>query len=179
MRAFIAIEMPENVKNELIKIQKEIDRLGLIKGRFTEIENLHLTLKFLGEISRSELEAVKEKLASIKFDLFEAELNELGVFNSEEFIRIVWIGLKGDDLFKIQKQVDQTLEDIFPSESRFMAHVTLARPKFVEDKQVFINELKKISFDKIKFKIDKVVLKDSELTEQGAKYSDLLMIRGR
>ncbi|MBS3092269.1 RNA 2',3'-cyclic phosphodiesterase [Candidatus Pacearchaeota archaeon] len=177
MRAFIAIEMPENVKQELTKIQKEIDKLALIKGKFTEFENLHLTLKFLGEISRSELEAVKERLGSIKFDPFEAELGELGVF-SEDFIRIVWIGLNGKEMFEIQKQVDKMLEDIFPPENRFMAHVTLARPKFVEDKQVFINELKKISFEKMKFKVDNISLKESELTKQGAKYSDLLMVRG-
>lgn len=178
MRAFIAIEMPENVKQELIKIQKEIDKLGLIKGKFTEFENLHLTLKFLGEISRSELEAVKERLVSIKFDPFEVELNELGVF-SEDFIRIVWIGLNGELLFQIQKDVDKALEDIFPPENRFMAHVTLARPKFVEDKQVFIHEIKKISFEKLKFKVDNISLKESELTQRGARYSDLLMVRGR
>ena len=178
MRAFIAIEMPENVKQEMIKIQKEVDRLGLIKGKFTEFENLHLTLKFLGEISESELRAVKDKLEGIKFEPFECELNELGVF-SEEFIRIIWVGLKGENLFQIQKDVDKALQDIFPPENRFMAHVTLARPKYVEDKQVFINELKKISLEKLKFQVNSVSLKESELTKQGAKYSELMMVRGR
>lgn len=173
MRSFIAIEFPEEVTSELIKIQKEIDRLGLLKGKFTEQENFHLTLKFLGDLSRSELDAVKEKISEIKFNPFKMEFDQIGVF-SEDFIRIIWISLKGDELFKLQKEIDSALEPFFPKEYRFMAHITLARPKFVEDKKTLISELDKINFDKKPFEVDKIVLKKSELTSEGPKYSDLL-----
>ena len=81
MRIFISVEFPEEIKKELMLIQKEIDKLGLIRGKFTEPENIHLTLKFLGEISDSELRAVKDKLSNLDFSnfylSFDTSLNEL------------------------------------------------------------------------------------------------------
>tara|TARA_Y100000310_G_C20650544_1_gene799159 strand:- start:1101 stop:1658 length:558 start_codon:yes stop_codon:yes gene_type:complete len=175
MRVFISIEFPEEVKKELLQIQKEIDFLGLIKGKFTEQENLHLTLKFLGNLEESELRAVKEKLRSLEGKPFYVELADLGVF-SENFIRIVWIGLKGEELFSLQKKIDARLEDIFPKEHRFMAHTTIVRPKIIEDRKMFLEEFKKIKLNKKRFLVDKIYLKESILTSEGAIYKEILEI---
>ncbi|HLD98508.1 MAG TPA: RNA 2',3'-cyclic phosphodiesterase [Candidatus Nanoarchaeia archaeon] len=175
MRSFISIDLPDDVTKEITKIQKDIDKLGLIKGKFTEPENFHLTLKFLGEISRSELEAVKEKLEKIIFKPFSVKIDKIGVF-SEDFIRIVWVSLSGDGLFELQGMIDDSLGNIFLREYNFMAHITIARPKFIEDKKVFLEELNKISFEKKSFLVDKVNLKKSELTTYGAKYSNILTV---
>ena len=175
MRAFISIEFPEQVKREIIRIQKEVDRLGLIKGKFTEYENLHLTLKFLGDISESELRAVKENLKDLKFEPFDLELESLGVF-SENFIRIIWVGLASKELFSLQKNLDGNLEKIFPKEYRFMAHTTIARPKFVEDRKVFLDEFKKIKPNRAKFRINKISLRESKLSPRGAAYKTLMEV---
>lgn len=175
MRAFISIEFPEEIKRKLIEVQKEIDKLGLIKGKFAEPENLHLTLKFLGNISDVELRAVEDKLNSLEFSPFYVNLNDLGVF-SENFIRIIWAALKGEELFETQKNIDVLLEDIFPKEYRFMAHTTLARPKYVEDRKMFLSELRKINLEKSKFLVDKIFLKESKLSSKGASYKTLLEI---
>lgn len=176
MRTFISIDLPEEIVLELIKIQKEIDKLRLIKGKFTECENFHLTLKFLGELSRSEIEAVKERLLRVKFEHFNVELDKLGIF-SEDFIRIIWVSLKSDGLFELQKAVDEALGDLFAEEYNFMAHITIARPKFVEDKKVLIEELGKIKFKKKSFLVENIFLKESELTPQGSRYSYLLDVK--
>lgn len=172
MRFFISVELPEEIKKEVMRIQKEIDRLGLIKGKFTEPENLHLTLKFLGNLSESELRAVKLRLKGLKFESSEVLLENVGVF-SENFIRIVWVGLTGKGVFNLQKQVDNLLEDLFPKEYRFMAHVTIARPKYVEDRKAFLEEFKKIIVSKKQFSIDKIFLKESILSNQGATYNTI------
>jgi len=170
MRVFISLEIPDDVKREIIRIQKEVDKLGLIKGKFTEPENLHLTLKFLGNLSEAEVRAIREKLKNLRFNPFYIELKELGVF-SENFIRIVWVGLYGKEVFELQKDVDKVLGDLFPKEHRFMSHVTIARPKYVEDRKMFLDELKKISLNKTHFLVDKIYLKESILTRQGADYN--------
>ena len=175
MRVFISIDLPEEVKKELLRIQKEIDKLGLIKGKFTEPDNFHLTMKFLGNVSEIELRAIKDKLSEIKFDEFHITLSELGVF-SENFIRIVWVCFSGEELFNLQKKIDDSLSNLFPKEYRFMAHTTIVRPKFVEDRKVFLDELNKIGTVKKKFLIDKIHLKESKLTNEGAKYSTLMEI---
>lgn len=173
MRAFIAIELPKEVRKEIVKMQKEVDKLGLVKGKFIEEENLHLTLKFLGDISRSELDAVKERLERIKFSSFKIKLDGIGVF-SEDFVRIIWVSLSGEEIFELQKKIDKELEEIFAPEHRFMAHITLARPKFVEDKETLINEIKKINFNKEEFEVNRIFLKKSELTSKGPVYSNLV-----
>ncbi|MEM3112891.1 MAG: RNA 2',3'-cyclic phosphodiesterase [Candidatus Pacearchaeota archaeon] len=172
MRVFISIDLPERIKNDLILIQKEIDKLGLIRGKFIEPENIHLTLKFLGEISESELRAVQDKLSGFRFKKFNISPDKLGVF-SENFVRIIWVSIKGEGLFGLQKNIDSLLEDIFPKEYHFMAHITLARPKFVEDRRMLLDELEKIKIPNHSFQVNRIFIKESRLTKRGPVYRTL------
>ena len=174
-RVFISVEIPEDIRRKILEVQKEMDKLGLIDGKFTEFENLHLTLKFLGELSDVEIRAIQAQLNSLEFEPFELSLNELGAF-SEQFVRIIWVGVEKGEIFNLQKKVDDMLDDLFPSENRFMGHITIARVKKVEQKKMFLTELKKIKFPKFKFKVDKVCLKESKLSQFGAQYQTLLEI---
>lgn len=174
---FISIELPEGIRNEVLKIQKELDMLGLLKGKFTEIENLHLTLKFLGELSDVEVRAVKERLKEIEFEPFDLDLTELGVF-SEKFVRIVWLGASGEEIFGLQRRIDDAMEDLFARENRFMGHLTIARPKRVEQRKMFLEELAKIKVPKLKFRVDKIHLRESKLYPEGAEYRNLLEVQG-
>ena len=173
---FISVELPEEIRAEVLRIQKEIDVLGLVEGKFTEIENLHLTLKFLGELSDVEVRAVKERLKSIEFEPFDLELKDLGVF-SEKFVRIVWLGVSDKEIFNLQERVDVALENLFPREHRFMGHLTIARPKKVEQRKMFLEELSKIKLPKLKFKVSKIHLRESKLYPGGAEYKNLLEVR--
>ncbi len=167
MRAFIAIDIPDNAKKEIANIQKQLPEF---KGKLTEESNLHLTLKFLGEISEEQTEKIKESLKKIKFRKFTAKLSDLGFF-SESFIRIIWIKLENCD--ELQKEVDNELKDLFKKEERFMSHLTIARVKAVKDKKRFIDELKKIKVNPIEFEVSKVHLKKSVLTSKGPVYEDV------
>ena len=170
MRCFIAIDLPETIKDEIIKIQKQIPEF---KGKLIEKENLHLTLKFLGEISEEMIKKVKEKLEKIKFNKFNAKLGEVGIF-SESFVRIVWLKLENCD--ELQKEIDSALADLFKKEERFMSHLTIARVKFIQDKKDFIEKLKKIEVKPVEFEVNNFLLKKSTLTEKGPIYEDLLKI---
>ena len=142
MRLFIAIEIPEEVKDYIGKIQEKIsdkDKIRLVnKGQ------IHLTLKFLGEVQPDKTEKVKEELKKIKFKPFSVYLDSAGVFPSESYIRVVWIGLKPEnDILELQSNIDERLKELFKKEKDFKAHVTLARVKLIEDKKRFIEQLKK------------------------------------
>jgi len=82
IRCFIAINLPKEVIHEIEKAQKEIEEKRIIYGKFTEAKNLHLTLKFLGEISEEKIEEVKKRLMSIKQKKFESKINSLGFFDN-------------------------------------------------------------------------------------------------
>ncbi|MCF7800361.1 RNA 2',3'-cyclic phosphodiesterase, partial [Candidatus Babeliales bacterium] len=147
------------------------EKLPDFLGRKTSVENLHLTLKFLGEISEEEIQKIKEQLRKINFNKFKIEINSLGVF-SENFIRIIWLHLSNCDA--LQKEIDRVLNEIgFEKEKRFMSHLTIARVKKIENKNYFLKKLKQINFDKIVFEVDKFKLKESVLSSRGARYFNL------
>ncbi len=167
LRTFISIDLPRRVQREIKKLQ---DDLPGFEGKRTELENSHLTLKFLGEIGGEKVEEIKKKLLEIKFPKFETEIDEIGVF-SPKFVKIVWVHLR--NCYGLQKVVDKALSGLFKEEERFMSHVTIARVRFLKNKNYFLGELKKVKIPKIKFKVDKFTLKKSTLTPEGPLYETL------
>ncbi|MDD5012138.1 MAG: RNA 2',3'-cyclic phosphodiesterase [Candidatus Nanoarchaeia archaeon] len=179
MRTFIAIDIPEKIKKEVLKIQEQ---LPPFEGKKTEFENLHLTLKFLGEVSDDKIEKVKEKLREIQFNPFETEIDSLGFFdnrksNKYEQSLIVWLHMKNCD--ELQKQVDSKLERLFEKEKRFMSHLTIARVKSVENKKKFTEKLYKINIPKMNFYVNNFILKESVLTSPGSIYKNIEIYRGK
>ena len=166
-RCFVSVELPVEAVEEIKRVQSEIK--DLFVGKLTNPENLHLTLKFLGELSDEQMEAVKNCLNDLDLQSFEAELGEVGVF-SEQFIRIIWVKLEG---IKIQEAIDESLAELFDKEQRFMSHVTIARVKNVEDKEKLLNALNNIKINKVKFKVNKFYLKKSELSNKGPVYTTI------
>lgn len=172
MRAFIAIELPDELKEELSKLKLPDANLTLVKK-----ENMHLTLKFLGEIKDSKISEVIEKLNTIKFSPFELETSEIGFFPNENYIRVVWIGIKDDSkLIELQKQVDNTLYPLFPKEKNFSSHITIARVKFMQNKSQFVENISKINIPAHKFDIKGFKLKKSTLMQNGPLYEDIASI---
>lgn len=168
MRTFISIDMPEEVKKEIKKIQ---DKLPEFIGKKTELENLHLTLKFLGEIDEEKVGKVKEKLREIQSKKFVSEIDSIGVF-SEKFIRIIWLHITNCD--DIQKEIDEKLSLVFEKEKRFMSHLTIARVKKINNRNEFLKNLNEIRIPKIKFRVENFKLKKSILTEHGPIYKDII-----
>jgi RNA 2',3'-cyclic 3'-phosphodiesterase len=173
MRIFISMDMPEEVKKEIQKIQ---DNLPEFRGKFTEPENLHLTLKFLGEISDEKIKKVRENLGEVKYSSFESEINYGGYFDnsmSKKYSRKIIYWLYMSNCEGLQKLIDENLSDLFPKEERFMSHLTIARVKSTENKQAFLKELKNIPIPKMKFLVDSFKLKHSVLTKQGPTYETI------
>jgi len=123
IRTFICIDFPDEVIKEVTRIQQIIEKQNFT-GKLTELENLHLTLKFLGQVSPEKLNKTKEKLSQIKFLRGALRLSEVGTFKFRRKPKIVWIKIRGD-IFDLQKQLDKSLSDLFPEEDRFMSHLTV------------------------------------------------------
>lgn len=167
MRAFIAIDIPENVKKEIVKIQNKLPEFA---GKKTEKENLHLTLKFLGEIDEAKIEKIKQKLKDIKIRGFEAELTKIGFFDKQKN-GIIWIHMANCE--KLQKEIDEKLSGLFEKEKRFMPHLTIARVKKIKNKKIFLEELNNLNLEKIKVPVNNFVLKKSVLTEKKPVYENI------
>ncbi|MDO8460681.1 MAG: RNA 2',3'-cyclic phosphodiesterase [Nanoarchaeota archaeon] len=166
------MDFPQEVIKEIARVQ-EILKNKKFTGKLTEIENLHLTLKFLGEIDQQTLEKVKERLSSIKFPKIASFLDYTGTFTKRGNPNIVWIKVGGSDIPNLQKQIDESLKNIFKPEERFMSHLTIARIKYVKDSKDFNTYIKNIKLPKIQFSIDNFKLKQSELNLLGPIYTTL------
>ncbi len=164
MRTFIAIEIPENIKREIIKIQKQLPEFN---GKLTEKENLHLTLKFLGEVNEKKLLEVRKMLKKIKIDSFETEIKDIGMFSD----RIVWLRMKNCN--ELQKEIDEKLGDLFEKEKRFMGHLTIARIKEIGSRKKFLEKIRKIKIPEMNFFVKSFNLKRSKLGRPGPIYENI------
>ncbi|MFP4111424.1 MAG: RNA 2',3'-cyclic phosphodiesterase [Candidatus Woesearchaeota archaeon] len=167
-RCFISLDLLPEMIEEVVKIQDNIRKKELFRGKFTEKENIHLTLKFLGEISQETIEKTRNRLKKIRFHSFDAEIKKAGVF-SKKVTRIIWLTLGPEKVFELQNAVDDSLEGLFKKEKRFMSHITIARVKTIFDKQDLLDHLDKIE-KVIKGNIQSFSLYESELTQNGPIY---------
>ncbi len=167
MRLFISLDIPEKIKKEILEIQNNLPEF---KGKKTEKQNLHLTLKFLGEVSESKLEEIKNKLSEIKLSGFKTKISKIGFFSKSE-IRIIWLSM--GDCEKLQEEIDEKLKEIFPKEKRFMGHLTIARVKSVKDKKGFIEYLNKTKISEMEFSVKEFNLMQSILKSSGLDYKVL------
>lgn len=163
----MSIDISGNVAEKIGEIQKQLPEF---RGKLTNLKNLHLTLKFLGDIDDYTLEKVKERLKDVRFKKFQVEIDSLGVF-SEKFVRIVW--LRVNDCTQLQKEIDAALEGLFPEETRFMSHLTIARVKGINDKEEFFNRIKEIKIEPLKLVVAGFELKESLLSGKEPEYKTL------
>ena len=178
MRLFIGIFPDERIINELVKIQNQIEDLP--ETKLIQKEQLHITMKFLGEVDQEKLSEVKSILSTIKFDSFEVSLGKLGFFPSENFIRIVWIdAIPNEKIIELQKKIENSLDPMFQKEGNFYPHITIARVGIVKNKTSFITKVHESKFEKLLFKINEFKLMHSQLTPKGPVYSELATFKAK
>lgn len=170
VRTFIAVDFPSEIVKEVARVQSVLDKKQFT-GKLTESGNLHLTLKFLGEIDGRKLGSVRKALREVAFEKFEARLAEPGTFNHRGKPSIVWIKIGGKGIFELQSCVDEALEKAgFRKERRFMSHLTIARVKYVKAKQEFREYVSNLGVKKLFWKVKEFKLMKSELKPTGPVY---------
>ena len=167
MRCFIGIDLPIVAIKEIQKIQKKLEPNFV--GRLTSGENLHLTLKFIGEIEEDAISDVKKRLSSITHPPFELILKDVGGF-SQKFVKIIWVKVSE---IPLQPLVDNCLKDIFKLENRFMGHITIARVKSLADQNSFLQLINTTKVNEVSFMVRDFYLKESILTPNGPIYKDI------
>lgn len=182
IRSFIAIDVidPEIV-SKIVSIQEEIVSSNA-KLKPVERENLHFTLKFLGEVEESRLELVKNIMRDTlgNFQPFRMKVESIGAFPTINRPNVVWIGAgEGREHFiKIASELDRALSRLgFPRERREIEpHLTIARVKGpIGSLPDVIRRLSSIELGYIE--VDEIKLKRSTLTREGPIYGDIYSVR--
>lgn len=174
MRLFIALDCAA-LHEYFASLQKEIQTAG---ATGTLPKAFHVTLKFLGEVEEKKVAQIKEALQSIVFESLSLHLSHIGVFPSENYVRVVWVGVEPQKpVLELQQQIEEKLKPLgFPVDKRFHPHITLARVKFVKDKEAFAEALKKIKVEGKEFQVKEFKLIQSILSREGAEYRDVAVL---
>jgi len=180
IRAFLAIDPPEDILQAMSRVQEKLRRE--IGGRisWTKPHGQHLTLKFFGDISTQDVKnicsAVQNRVVSEPS--LNLKIEKLGVFPGARRPLVIWCGVTGDveKLSGLQKQLDSDFAGIgFPNENRlFRAHLTLGRIKDSRGISGISEALTKYSeFTAGEFNCTELILFQSRLSPQGAIYTKL------
>jgi len=181
MRIFVAVDLEEEI---IKKITSLIEKFGTggFGINFVKPENLHFTVKFLGEVEEGRLEEIKEKIEEAVKNIkkFEIEIKGVGFFGSEKFIRVLWIGLeKGkEQMIDLIDRVNKSLDYIRKDEFRPSPHLTFGRVVSGKNREKLLEVLKKSEkTDFGKMIVKEIKLKQSVLGKGGPTYSDLAVFK--
>ncbi len=168
MRAFLAIDVPEKIQSYLFTLQKKMNF-----GTLSYAKQFHITLKFLDEINEKQKDEIVEKISKIDFPKFSGNVSQIDYFANGKDIKVVWVAANPKKEFnELVKLIDENLNGMFQKDD-FVPHITLARIKFLPDRNKFLDNLKKIKTEEMKFEVDKFFLKKSILTGNGPVYDNL------
>jgi 2'-5' RNA ligase len=179
MRCFIAIDIPEDIRADLADLQKELaGRVDIHKGdaKWVELESMHLTLKFLGEVPDNQVvdicNVVKDVAAG--HPAFDFAVKEVGAFGGRS-ARVLWVGAGLDcpELLQLQQDLEEQLDQAgWPKEGRqFSGHLTLCRirnSKAGEKLSTLVEQYK--DFDLGTVRAGSVCVYESQLRPEGPIY---------
>ena len=174
MRAFIAIDLPESIRAALRRKQESFRSVCPGAG-WTRPEGIHLTLKFLGEISDAKVREVSESLKKLgPFEGFAIGLKGFGFFPDARRPRVFWVGVEAPaSLNRLAEQVEEAMWRIgFAREERaFRPHLTLARFKVPQPQPALQALLTQQNEQELgNFEVSEFFLFESKLSPQGAQY---------
>lgn len=167
-RLFVALRLPDEIKERLVACSG-----GIEGARWQSAEQMHLTLRFIGEAEPQQEEDIRATLARLRFHPFEVSLRGIGLFGKARKPRALWVGVDDQGPLKhLHEKIDQSLTSAgFPTEARkFTPHVTLARfgkgrVRRLED---FLDHYAGLSLPP--FEASSFALFSSQLSHNGAQY---------
>jgi 2'-5' RNA ligase len=182
IRAFLAIELPDSLRPGLAQVQEELKR-SRADVRWVPVNNIHLTLKFFGNVPDDEIEALAQaaRQAAAEAAPLQLQATSAGAFPSPQAPRVVWLGLGGDvvpltQLFYRLEKAFATL-GYLPEGRAFNPHLTIGRVKSPANRDKLARLLEKMPpVDWPPFTVKELILFQSVLSPQGSKYTPLQVI---
>jgi 2'-5' RNA ligase len=177
VRAFLAIDLDDDLKPKINRIIKEFKQIDA-RIKYVELTNLHLTLKFFGEIDTEGLELLEEKIANVvsEFNPFDIKIKSCGAFPNNNHIKVIWVGIDEDSIIReLHDKLDKEFTKLgFDRDKKFSTHLTIGRMKSAKNKdkvKATIEEFSDIEFGEMT--VNRISLKKSTLKPSGPVYEDL------
>jgi len=187
LRLFVAIPIPEPVRDEIIRVQQELQPLvSRDVARWARSDQFHLTLRFLGDVPADGVEDLKKSVGAVCRNVRPLFLRAEGVgfFPNPRSPRVIWVGINDREgyLVDLQKQIETAIGQFSPEpgEKNFTGHVTLGRlknpkPSDIRDLAARAQSLEKRLFGE--WTAHEIEIIRSELSPAGARYTSLAAFR--
>ncbi len=181
MRSFIAIDLSSPVRESLAKLQTELKKCGA-DVRWVKPENIHLTLKFLGNIGEQTIDGIVKMVERCckGLNIFDIEVSGVGVFPHVRAPRVLWAGISGDGaLEELQRKIEDGAASLgFERENRrFAPHLTLGRFRSSAGKRTLTDKIEQYKDNKFgPVTVDSVMIMRSDLGPGGAKYTKVAVV---
>lgn len=182
MRTFIAIELPPEIKDFLSQIQERLKKSGA-DVKWVAPENIHLTLKFLGETNEKKIDRISEIMQEVARDksAFSIRLSSLGAFPKINSPRVIWVGVDqgGSESKEIAAELEEKIAKVgIPKEDRpFSSHITIGRTRSNLNLEKLVQELNNVGKDFREeipeFRVGNLTFFKSTLTPKGPIYNPL------
>jgi 2'-5' RNA ligase len=168
MRLFVALPIPRNVADDIMLVQG-----GVPGARWQSREQLHLTLRFIGEVDGRDAAMLDDALAGIEAPAFDLQLHSVGQFGNRQ-PHALWAGVRNSKALEhLQRKVDNAIRRVGQPQDahKFMPHVTLARLRNPDGDKMIEWLTEHALFTSAKFHVDKFHLYSSRLTSDGSVYA--------
>lgn len=182
IRAFLAVDLPESYRAGLTAVQDHLKK-SRADVRWTRVASIHLTLKFFGDITETQVETLSAAASPITAatPAFTLRVQGVGTFPGPKNPRVIWLGLSGqtDILARLVQSLKQAFVPLgFPMEKRqFTPHLTLGRVRSSQGKEALHQSLQTVALPEFaEFQVNQLVLYRSTLRPQGALYTPLYQI---
>ena len=177
LRTFLAIDVDEDLKAKMYRIIKEFKKIDA-NIKYVDLENLHLTLKFFGEIDSEGIDLLSSKIESVvsNFDEFTIKIKGCGAFPNTNRIKVIWLGIDDDELIRqLHDELDKEFVKLgLDKDKRFSSHLTIGRMRNAKGKNKVKSTIEEFEDVEIgEMSVDRIILKKSTLTPQGPIYEDL------
>ena len=177
IRAFLAIDLDDDLKPKINKIIKEFKQIDT-KIKYVELTNLHLTLKFFGDIDTNGLKLLEDAIANVvsEFEPFKINISGCGSFPNNNHIKVIWVGIEDDSILKdLHDKLDKEFARIgFDKDRKFSTHLTIGRMKSAKNKDKVKSTIEEFSnFEIGEMEVSQISLKKSTLTPRGPIYEDI------
>jgi len=179
IRTFIAVELSQEIQDRLGQLQSDF-KVSMPDVRWTKYSNIHLTLKFLGDVPLSKIDKIGEALreVAVQFPAFTMSLAGIGAFPNSRKPRIVWAGVKkgADELKEIASSIDLSMKRLgFPPEKRrFSPHLTVGRIRHLKNPAAMTEALDKSAVGELgEFTVERISLIKSQLDPAGSIYTTI------
>ena len=177
IRAFLAIDLDDDLKPKINKIIKEFKQIDT-RIKYVELANLHLTLKFFGDIDTNGLKLLEDAIANVvsEFDPFKIKISGCGAFPNNNHIKVIWVGIEDDSILKdLHDRMDEEFVRIgFDKDRKFSTHLTIGRMKSAKNKDKVKSTIEEFSNVEIgEMEVSQISLKKSTLTPRGPIYEDI------